>query len=181
MAATVVIKRLLGTAPGQSGSVDITSGNTRLKQADNGTADANNPVPAVTTSYSYWASTQLQVTVAPSNGINNIKWYSDGSSFGTGLTCSGYSANATNAYTQATSAIVLNTSNYTSLAGAPVDVTTLTSGSPHTLAGSPSIGNTTGYLGGTTNGIFVFQLAATSSASPGTISARTVTWQYDET
>lgn len=181
MAATVLIRRLLGTTPGQAGSVDITSVNTRLKQADNGATDTNNPVPAVTTSYSYWATTQLNVTVAPANAINNLKWYSDAVSFGTGLTCSGISANAASFYTQAVSAIVLNTSNYTSLSGAPVDVTTLTSGAPHTLAGSPSIAATTGYIGGTTNGAFVFQLAATSSASPGTIAQRTFTWQFDET
>lgn len=181
MPATVLIRRLLGTAPGQAGSVDITSVNTRLKQADNGTADTNNPVPAVTTSYSFWATTQLNVTVAPANAINNLKWYSDGTSFGTGLTCSGVSANAVNYYVAATSAIVLSVGNYASLSAAPSDVTTFTSGAPHTLAGSPSIGATTGYIGGTTNGGMVFQLAATSSASPGTIAQRTFTWQFDET
>lgn len=181
MAATVLIRRLLGTTPGQAGSVDITSVNTRLKQADNGTADTNNPVPAVTTSYSFWASTQLNVTVAPANAINNLKWYSDGTSFGTGLTCSGISANQASFYTAAVSAIVLSVGNYPGLSGAPADVTTFTSGAPHTLAGAPSIGATTGYIGTTTNGAFVFQLAATASASPGTIAQRTFTWQFDET
>jgi hypothetical protein len=177
MAATVLIKRLAGTAPGQSGSVDITSGNTRMKQADNGTTDTNNPIPAVTTSYSYWGTFQLQVTAAAANAINALKWYTDGSNtFGTGVTAVGQEVTT---YVAATSAIVLNTTNYTGLTGAPADIFTFTSGSPKSITGS--ITNTTGYIGGTTNGMFAYQLAVTSSAAPGATGSETITWQYDET
>lgn len=175
MAATVHIERQTGSGAGTG--ADITSTTTRMKQADNGTADTNNPVPAITTSYSYWVSTRLNVTVAAANDVTNLKWYSDGTSAGTGLTISGAKASTgTNSgYRQATSAIQLTTGNHTGLDATPVDVTTLTSGSPLTVAGSRGTG--TGQFGD----FFVYQLAATASASPGPMTARTFTWQYDET
>lgn len=178
MAATIIINRHTGagTANGGTTFTNITAGSTRLKQADDGVADANNPVPAVTTSYSFWASFRLQCTVAPSNLINNLKWYSDGSAAGTGLTYSGADASTGGnaGYVQATSAIQLTTGNHSGLDTTPVDVSTLTSGSPRNLGGSTS---GTGHFGD----LFVAQLAATSSASPGTVAARTWSFQYDET
>lgn len=176
MTATVQIHRFTGAGAGSG--ADITSTTTRMKQADNGTADTNNPVPAVTTSYSYWVSTRLDVTVAPANGLATLKWYSDGTSAGTGLTVKGAKAStgANAGYRQATSAIALNNTNHTGLdVASPTDVSTYTSGSPISLTGS--IGAATGYFGD----FWVYQLEATSSASPGPMTARTYTWQYDET
>jgi hypothetical protein len=177
MAATVLVKRWTG-APAPTGT-DITSGTTRLKQADNGTADANNPVPAVTTSYSFWASFRLDCTVTPSNTINNLKWYSDGVSAGTGLTYVGADAStgADSGYRQATSAIELeDVTNHTGIDVPVVNVTTLTSGAPRTLGGSIT-NPTTGPFGD----YWVAQLQVTAAASPGTVAARTWTFQYDET
>lgn len=175
MAATVLIERWTGSGAGTG--ADITGGTTRMKQADNGTADTNNPVPAVTTSYSYWVSTRLHCTVAPSNLLNNLKWYSDGVSAGTGLTVNAAKASTgTNAgYRQATSAVALNNTNHTGLdVASPTDASTYTSGSPLSLTGSTSTAIVFGDF-------VIYQLAATSSASPGAMSARTYTWQYDET
>jgi hypothetical protein len=177
MAATVHIERWTGSGAGSG--ADITSTTTRMKQADNGTADTNNPVPAVTTSYSYWVSTRLNVTVAAANSVSNLQWYSDGTSAGTGLTIKGAIANvgANAGYRQATAAVVLDGpsgTNHTGTSEAPVNVTTYTSGSPHALAGSQA---STGAFGD----FFVYQLSATSSAAPGPMTARTFTWQYDET
>lgn len=175
MAATVHIERWTGSGAGTG--ADITSTTTRMKQADNGTVDTSNPVPAVTTSYSYWVSTRLNVTVAPANNVTNLKWYSDGVSAGTGLTVSGAKAStgANAGYRQATSAIILNNTNHTGLdVASATDVSTYTSGSPLTIVGSQA---STGVFGD----FFVYQLAATSSASPGPMTARTYTWQYDET
>lgn len=174
MAATIHIERWTGSGAGSG--ADITSTTTRMKQADNGTADTNNPVPAVTTSYSYWVSTRLNATVGPANLVNNVKWYSDTTSAGTGLTVSGAKAStgSNSGYRQATSAIVLSTGNHTGIDATPVDVTTLSSGSPLSITGSQA---STGAFGD----FFVFQLAATASASPGPMSARTYSWQYDET
>jgi hypothetical protein len=178
MAATIIIERHTGAA-GPPTQTNITSGTTRLKQADNGTADAVNPVPAVTTSYSFWASFRLECTVAPSNTVNNLKWYSDGVSAGTGLTYKAAKAStgADAGYRIAASAILLNNTNHTGLDVANgTDVTTYTSGSPLSLVGTTS--------GTTTNGFgdyVIAQLEATSAASPGTVAARTWTFQYDET
>lgn len=177
MAATVLIYRWTGATAGSG--ADITATTTRMKQADNGTADTNNPVPAVTTSYSYWVSTRLHVSVAPANAINTLKWYGDGVSAGTGLTISGAKAStgANAGYRQATGQGVLSQGNHTGLDAAPVDVTTLTSGGPLTTF-TGAIAATTG--DGTFE-FFVYQLAATSSASPGAMTARAFTWSYDET
>jgi hypothetical protein len=178
MAATVLIKRLTSTAPGQSGSTDITSINTRMKQNDtHATGGTDNPVPAVTTSYSFWITTQLECTVTPTTLVDNLRWFSDGSNIGTGLVINGQTATT---YVIAASAIVLNTTNYTGLTGAPVDVVTLTSGAPKAVTGSIS-NPSTGYIGGTTNGMFVYQLAATASAAAGPTATETFTWRYDET
>lgn len=174
MAATILIYRWTGSGAGSG--ADITSTTTRMKQADNGTIDTSNPVPAVTTSYSYWVSTRLHCSVAPANLVNNLQWYSDGTSAGTGLTVSGAKAStgANSGYRQATSAIVLSTGNHTGLDATPAGVTTYTSGSTLAINGSQA---STGDFGD----FFVFQLAATSSASPGPMTARTYSWQYDET
>ncbi|HJS83612.1 MAG TPA: hypothetical protein VJ742_12335 [Nitrososphaera sp.] len=177
MAATVIINRLTGSGPTKTA---ITNGNTRLSYSDAASPGTNDPVvvPTSGTNRSWWATTRLECTAAPSNLINNIKWYSDGSSFGTGLTCVG---NTSTGYTQATgsggagtSGTTLNTTNYSTLAGAPADVTTHTSGSPKSVSGSTSTAQEFGDR-------FVFQLEVTSTASPGTTTARTFTWQFDET
>ena len=177
MAATVLIERWTGSGAGTG--ADITGGTTRMKQADNGTADTNNPVPAVTTSWSFWVSTRLHITVAPSNLVNNLKWYSDGVSAGTGLTVNAAKASTgTNSgyrYATTAGAVALNNTNHTGLdVASPTDASTYTSGSPLSLTGSSA---TTGMIGD----FLIYQLAVTSSASPGAMSARTYTWSYDET
>lgn len=177
MAATIIINRLTGSGPTTTA---ITSANTRLSYSDSPSPGATDPVvvPTSGTNRSWWATTRLECTVAPSTAVNNIKWYSDGLSFGTGITCVG---NTATGYTQATgsagastSGTTLNTTNYATLTAAPADVTTFTSVSPKSVSGSTS---TTGQFGDR----FVYQLEVISTASPGTSSARTFTWQYDET
>lgn len=183
MAATVQIMRRTGA----STDTDITNPtNTRLKQADNGTIDTNNPIPAVGTidsnaSVSCWCATKLQVvTTPPANGISNLKWYTDGVSLATGLKLKGEVATS---YIQAvTSGLTfggageLKVANYSTIT-TPVDViATYTSGAMKTVAGS--IGNATGQIG---TAFMVYQLQVASTASPGTTAGTTFTWQYDET
>lgn len=188
MAATVVINRHTGTATGSPANgttlTDI-SGGTRLSYSDSPSPGTSNPIPipAAGTNRSWWASTRLSATTTPTTAIQNIKWFSDGTSFGTGLVCMGQTAAAATGYTQATgsggagtSGTILNTTNYTALSAATVDVTTLTSGSPKSVTGSisnPSTGNFGDF--------FVFQLEVGTTASVGLTTARTFTWQYDET
>lgn len=176
MAATVIINRLTGAGPTLT---DITSTTNRMSTSDvaaPGTSDPI-PIPDAGTNYSYWVVTRLQATVAPSNGINNIKWYSDGTSFGTGLTCNGQTATAyvQATGTQGTTGLQLNTTNYATLTAAPVSVTTLTSGAPKSVTGT--LAATTGEFGDR----FVYQLAVGTTATVGTMTARTFTWQFDET
>lgn len=178
MAATVTIRRLTGAGPT---STDITATNTRASTSDApapGTSDPI-PIPDSGTNYSYWVSTQLNATSTPSGTINNITWYTDGANgFGTGVTCVGNTADvyvqATG--TQGTSGTQLTTGNHAELAGAPVDVFTHTSGSPKSITGSLTNPST-----GAFGHFFVYQIAVADTAGPGTITAETFTWSYDET
>lgn len=196
MAATVNIKRLTGAAPGTAAAVNIDGTTNRMSTSDNpapGTASPI-PIPAAGTNYSYWVVTQLNAAVGPANGINNMKWYSDGTSFGTGLTCSG---NQATSYVQANgtanvTGTVLDTAQTANhynasgtatspLLGSPVDVSGLNSGIPNgavqNIGGSTLTAGGTGYFGN----MFVYQLAVGTTATVGTMAARTFTWQYDET
>lgn len=176
MPATVLIRRLTGSGPT---ATDITSINTRANAADaHSTNDTASPItiPASGTNYSYWVTTRLDCTVAPSGTIDNLRWYSDGSNnFGTGVTCKGQEATS---YVQATGSTgnvtQLTTGNHGGITGTPVDVFGLTSGSPKSLAGSTT---GTGQFGSR----FVYQIEVGSTASPGATAQETFTWKYDET
>ncbi len=176
MTATVLIRRLTSTGPT---ATDITSINTRANAADaHTTADTASPItiPPSGTNYSFWVVTRLDVTVAPSGTIDNLRWYTDGANnFGTGVTCKG---NEATAYTQATGSAgngtQLTTGNYATVT-TPADVFTFTSGSPKSLTGT--ISATTGQFGSR----FVYQIEVGSTASPGATAQETFTWKYDET
>lgn len=185
MAATVIIERHTGTAVADGGTTktDITSGNTRASTSDApapGTSDPI-PIPGAGTNYSFWVSTRLNITGGTFGTVDNLRWYSDAASFGTGVTVNGADAStgATVGYreatgTQGTTGTELTQVNHTGLDAAPVDVTGLTSGSPRSLGGSTS---STGRFGD----LFVYQFAVGTSASAGTTNQNTFTWQYDET
>lgn len=179
MAATVTIRRWTGAGPTKT---DITSINTRANAEDaHSTAGTTNPiqVPAAGSNYSYWVSTQLSVDVTPSGTINNIKWYTDGANgFGTGVTCI---MNTASAYVQAsgtagTTGIELTTGNHASLAGAPSDAFSFTSGSPKSVTGTMT-NPTTGDLGHQV----VYQIVVGTTAGPGAVAPETFTFRFDET
>ncbi len=189
LAATILITRHTGAATGSPAvgttKTDITSTTNRMAYSDSPADGTSNPVPIPPsgTNRSWWVSTTLHCTVAPSNAVNNLKWYSDGTSFGTGLTCKGMDAARATGYTQATgsggagtSGTTLTTGNYTALSGATADVTTFTSGSPKSIAGSTTGTDSIGF-----GDFFVYQLEVTSTAAVGTMTARTISFQYDET
>ena len=181
MAATVLIRRITGTTASQT-ATDITGVNTRANAQDaHEVADVDNPVQKPTSGlkYSYWVSTRLDATVTPAGTIDNIRWFADGANgFGTGITCKGITATA---YKQATGSVgdtgnQLNTSNYTTLTGAPVDVFTHTSGSPKAVTGSIS-NPSTGQFGD----LFVYQIEVDTDAGPGASNQETFTYRFDET
>ena len=186
MAATIQIVRKTG--PSGSITVDnITGINTRANAEDtHTTAGTSNPirVPSAGTNYSYWVSTRLRCTVAPSGTVDNIKWFTDGANgFGTGVTSKGAKASTgtDSGYRQATgtagtTGIQLTQVLHTGLDEAPVDVFTYTSASPKSLVGSissPSTGEFGDHL--------IYQIEVVSTAGPGVTPSETFTWRYDET
>lgn len=178
MVATVIINRKTGAGPSNT---DITSINSRANAEDtHTTAGTANPVriPAAGTNYSFWVTTRLEATVAPTGTIDNIRWFFTGTP-DTGI---GYDVgDAPNAsYVQATGVVgtsgdQLTQGNHAGLSGAPVDATTFTSGSPKSVTGS--ITASTGEFGD----LVVWQLNVDNTASPGPTSSITLTYRYDET
>jgi hypothetical protein len=65
--------------------------------------------------------------------------------------------------------------NYATLAGAPGDAFSYTSGSPLSVTGSIS-NPSTGQFGDRV----VYQIEVASTASPGATPTETITWKYDE-
>jgi len=165
MAATVEL-RSYHDATGASGT-DVAGGNIRFKQAINDTVDANNPIPIPGggENYSYIKHLQLYATAAPDNAINNLKFYTDGSTplFGTG--CVLYVANNT-AYTNPATQVDGYYGGYTALG--------YTSGAPLSVSGS--IGAATGAIGDWT----VLQLGVDNSAGQGTTGSEVLTFSFDE-
>lgn len=162
----------------------------RFKTADDATIDSNNPVPIPTsgTNYSYWKHIYLYCDTAPDTQVDNIKFYTDGSGFGTGITLNagdqfptknsasdaGYEV-ATGTGGTSGDEVVANHAGITSVTSA----FSYTSGSP--LSG-PTIsedGSIINNIGETTN-YLVLQLAVVNTASPGNKSNETLTFQYDE-
>jgi hypothetical protein len=177
MAATVIINRLTGSGPT---ATDITAINTRANAEDaHTTAGTSNSilVPAAGSNYSFWVVTRLNVTAITSGTVDNLKWYTDGANnFGTGVTCK---VNTATGYVQATgttgtTGTQLTTGNYATLAGAPVDAFTYTSGSPLSVTGTTT---TTGQFGDRV----VYQIEVGTTAASGATAQETFTWKYDDT
>jgi hypothetical protein len=163
MAATVKIVEKNGAGGTQT---DKTSGTIRFKNADNSTVDTADRmiVPTSGYDYSYEKWLRLQVDVAASVDIANVKFYTDGANgFGTGVTLW---AKAVTAYS--TPAEATATTNY-------LDAFTYTSAAPLSLGAGPYTG--TGEKGDHA----VLMLRVADTASPGTLSSETLTFAFDET
>ena len=162
MAATVQIVEKNGTA-GTNTKKD--SETVRFKNADNATVDTNNPmvIPTAGVDYSYEKWLRLKVTVAPSTYLENLKFYTDGANgFGTGVLL--YAKAVT---TFATPAEATSAAGYT-------DAFTYTSGAALDLGTATVTG--TGEKGDHA----VMMMTVASTASPGTLTAETGTFSYDE-
>lgn len=128
------------------------------------------PIPTVGTNYSWRKSFKLNVTVAPTGTVSNLRFFSDAVAWGTGVTCY---AKQKAAYTQGSSS-----DNSALFDGTAVDVTTYTSGSPLTINASTVLTATTGYG---TQDYLVLQVGGGTTVTPGTTTARTLTYRVDET
>lgn len=162
----------------------------RFKTADDATIDSVNPVPIPSsgTNYSYSKHIYLYCDTAPDTQVDNIKFYTDGTGFGTGITLmvgdefpthnnasdAGYEVATGTAGTTGDEVVAA----HAGLTGS-TDAFTFTSGSP--LSG-PTISedsNIINAIGESTN-YLVLQLNVASTASPGNKSNETLTFQYDE-
>ena len=167
MAATVVVKQAVGSGP-----TATTITNLRFNTDDTVNPGTTNPLvkPAAGTNRSYAKTVYLNADTSPSGTINNVKIYCDGSIGWTG--CTLY-IGSTGTYAQA-AGTPGTTGNDNSVATAAI--TNYTSGSPKSLTGSisnPSTGRISDYV--------VMQVDLSTSAVEGTLSAETITFQYDET
>ena len=158
--------------------------NIRFKQADDATIDNQNPIPIPTagTEFSRWKQIYLKCATAPDTQVDNIKFYTDGAGFGTGITLNvadqfpvknsgadtGYDVSDADAVMTTHTDITSSTDAFTFTSGSPLSGPTISE------AGSiiNAIGETTNYL--------VLQAEVISTASPGNKPDETLTFQYDE-
>lgn len=180
----------VNTAPGTQQNVDVLGPpNIRFKTGDDATIDINNPIPipASGTIYSYWKQIYMKCTTAPSIQVNNVKFYTDGVGFGTGITVKvGNQTPTKNSGSNAGYEVATGTPGDTGdeMVGAhaglsgSTDAFTFTSASPKTLSISETgslinaIGEMTDYL--------ILQMEVGSTASPGDKANETWTIRYDE-
>jgi len=178
------------TAPGSTLDLDaLGPPNMRFRADDFGTIDTNNPIPipGAGTNYSFWKQIYLACSVAPSTKIDNIKMYTDGGDFGTGVTLNVSTtlpphANADQASYEVATGVVgtsgsLVTDNH-ALVTAVTDVFGYTSASPYTVTITEA-SNQIDALNEMTDYI-ILQMDVISTASAGSLTAETITFQYDE-
>lgn len=179
-----------GGSDGTPGTQQDTSGlgppNLRFKDADDATINLVNPlvIPPSGTKYSRWKHVYLKCTVAPNTQIDNIRFYTDGGGFGTGITLKVglqfpvKNSGANTGYEVAGTAdeeLVASHVGITSSA----DAFGYTSGAPLTGPTISEAGSIINATNETTN-YQLFQLEVASTASPGNLADETVTWVYDE-
>jgi hypothetical protein len=146
-------------------ATDKTSGTIRFKNADNATVDNNNPlvIPPSGSDFSFEKWLRLNVTVAPSVQISNLKFYTDGANeLGAGVLLW---AKAVTAY--ATPTEPANSTGY-------VNAFTYTSGAPLSLGAGAFTG--TGEKGDHAVCMMEVQNTATQGQTP----SETITFSYDE-
>jgi len=163
MAADVQIHEVTDTNTG----VDKTSGTVRFKSANETTVDTSNrlQIPAGGEDWSYTKQLRFYFNSAPSVDIQNLAAYTDGSSgFGTGVSVD-YDTH-TSFQTQ-TDADISGADVFGATAGSSINLATYNAG-PYTG---------TGYKGD----FLRLQMGVASTANPGTLSAETLTFSYDET
>ena len=156
----------------------------RFKQGDDATIDevAPMPIPAAGSEYSRWKQLYLECTTAPDTKVDNVKFYTDGSNFGTGITTNaadefpvknaaantGYDVSDANAVMTTHTDITAVTDAFSFTSGSPLSGPSISEGS----AQIDAIGEMTNYL--------VLQMVVASTASPGDLANETFTFQYDE-
>ena len=162
--------------------------NIRFKTADDSTIDANNPIPipASGTKRSFWKHIFLEVTAGTFTQIDNVKFFTDGTGFGTGITVfvadetPTKNSASTAGYDQATGSVGDDGDELTTHTNvtAKTDAFTFTSGTPKTVSISEA-GAIINAIGESTNYV-IAQMDVASTAGPGDLPNETWTFQYDE-
>lgn len=173
MAATTEIHIFTGAFPGTN--TNVTSTEVRFKRQDEyaasgGTAaQAPVPIPTSGTNYSWRKHFKLRVVTDPSNQISNLRFFSSGSSLGTGIT---HNVATTGTYVAGSSA-----DETASIGGA--DSSTYTAGSPLVInSGQVMAAGAAPTFG--TQDFTVQQMGVGTAAVAGVSGARTYTYRYDE-
>ena len=193
MVATVAVFFDFGGTNGNPATNQDTSSlgppNLRFKTADNATIDNQNPIPIPSGAAinSFWKQIYLKVTGGTFTQIDNVKFYTDGGGFGTGIsTFVGdqlpvKNSGANTGYVVATGTVgTSGNAMVASHAGvsAQTDAFSFDSSSPKSITISEAGGlmnatnETTNYL--------VCQMNVASTAGPGNLADETWTYQYDE-
>jgi hypothetical protein len=171
--------------PGTEQDIDALGPPTlRFKQADNATIDANDPmpIPASGTEYSRWKQIYLYCDTAPDTQVDNVRFFTDGGGFGTGITVNVAdqfpvkNSGADTGYDVSDANEVMTT--HTDITSS-TDAFTFTSGSPLSGPSISEAGNIIDAIGETTN-YLVLQMEVESTASPGNLADETFTFRYDE-
>lgn len=177
MAASVVVNEWNGN----STKTDKTGGTVRFKTADNATVDTNAPItiPTSAQTHSYEKWLELQITgTPPSQRINNLKFYTDGSSgYGAGVSLYAEVA-ATGTFRSAAQAA---SANAVPLGGSGSK--TMTSAFSYISGAALSLSTAAETFSGSTTDIgrfVVLVLTVSAAASQGTLTAETGTFSYDE-
>ncbi len=193
MVATVKVFYDFGGTDGNPATQQDTSSlgppNLRFKTNDNATIDNADPIPIPASGNidSYWKQVYLKCTGGTFTQIDNVKFYTDGSGFGTGITTNvgsqlpTHNSGSNAGYEVATgSAGASGTEMVGAHAGlsAKSDAFGKTSGSPLAVTISEA-GGLINASGESTN-YLVFQMNVASNAGPGNLSDETWTFQYDE-
>jgi len=181
--------------PGASN--DLSGGGTKIrwKSADDleaiDTGDSM-PIPVAGNNYSYWGQFYMEMTARPGAEIvNNMKFYTDGGGYGTGITLWNgdqfpvHTAAATTGYDLATGTPGTTGDRMDSGGSKHTDITTRTDAFTH-VTGTPlslTIGEASTQLDlvGETCNYLVLQLDVGTTATNGTKTAETMTGRYDET
>lgn len=181
MTATILIRHLTGDAGGPT-YTDVTSANTRFNTSDTHAASGSEtpiPIPSAGANYSYWVVYQADCAGSPDGTVDNLRWYTSGSSTspaGVSWLASDASTYVQAVGTEGVTGLVLNATNYPTLSGSTEDPFTWTAGSPKSVSGSISNPST-----GPFGDFLAVQIQVDSTtALAGPIDAETLSLVFDE-
>ena len=194
MVATVSIFTDFGGSDGNPSNEQNISSNSpvhlRFKTADNNTVDSVDEIkiPETGTNRSYWKHVYLKITGGTFSRINNIKFYTGGTNFGTGITMNvGNETPTKNSNSNSGYVVASGTrgesgdeivANHGGISAKTEVFGNYTLGTPKSISISESGGQLDSV--NETSDYLVFQMDVGSTATKADLSNKTWTFQYDE-